>query len=1033
MPVKGVNLMISKSRVFASAVLVFLLLGVGSLRAQIAEGSIVGIVSDPSSAIIPGASVSAVNVTSGVVTKTITTSIGYYEFPLLPAGNYTVAVEQRGFQRAVTAPIVLHSGDKVRIDITMTVGHETQSVEVTAAAPLVNATTTDLGTVIERRQIQELPLNGRSFLTMLNLEPGWNQGNVYAVRGGASLSGLSGLGNNYLLDGVDMSIGENNGVGGSAVSGVTGMLLYYTSIDAIQEMKATTGAASAEYGRTDGGTVTLTTKSGTNKFHGTAWEYVRNDAFTASTFIANATGLAKPEVRQNQFGANLGGPILHDKLFFFLNYEGARAINGATQSGNVPTASLYNQMTNPQLVQWMQTWYPTATSSTSNPLVGQSFRNVGQTNSEDTSVARVDGNFGKNRLTYRMSINDQLLALPLLGVTTFQYYPLNTRSHAGSWTYMISPTMTNIVRFGYNYTPLARHIGSTNTSLDTNVPGVGEVTSTSQGYSVSASGLSSFSNREILWSHAPTYSVVDDVAWVRGAHTVKTGITIRKTDAARTQNGLVVYTYNSLTDLINDNAASYTVNFGNPGRGFTYWSIDPYLQDNWQVNRRLAINYGLHYSYFQAFHGSIGLATSDPFGNQTPLGTALWHQNYGDFSPRIGIVYSLTGDGKTIARAGFGTFYGSPQPWNVYNSNFISDRFPLNPTLVPSELPSTLSRKFPSINDAWIAQVNADPTIIPTGLGFGRYGIDPNHKDQYSEQYNFTLERQLTPSLVVNASYVGSRVLHEYSTVLENPVNPTTKVRPYATIGPVTLATFSGRLWFNGLETSLRKRTSHGISFDAFYTYSKSMQWGGADTNSSTDSVTQDFSNIQGSSGLGPGEVKHRFQADYVYVIPTGSLTKNSAVARGLLANWSLVGIVGASSGPALNVVTGTDQVGVGYSAGQRPDPVAGVSPYLNSSNPRLFLNPAAFDSATPKAQKRFGYLGFDTVRGPGAFTWDASVHKSWKIRENQELTFRLEMFNWLNHPVLGNPGTSTSSSTFGQINGSGSGRQLQLALRYSF
>ena len=221
---------------------------VSNLRAQIAQGAIVGSVTDPSGAVVPGASVSATNVATGVVSRTTTTSVGYYDFPVLPAGTYTVTVEQKGFKRVITEPTVLHAGDNARIDVKMALGSTTQAIQVTGVAPLLNATTTNIGTVIQAHEISQLPLNGRSFASLLELQPGWNSGTSGAHRGGVQLNGMSGLGNNFLLDGVDMSFGENNGVGLGGVGG-SGMLIDYVSLDAVAEMKATSGAASAEYSR----------------------------------------------------------------------------------------------------------------------------------------------------------------------------------------------------------------------------------------------------------------------------------------------------------------------------------------------------------------------------------------------------------------------------------------------------------------------------------------------------------------------------------------------------------------------------------------------------------------------------------------------------------------------------------------------------------------------------------------------------------------------------------------------------------------
>lgn len=1016
--------------------LIFMLIAplafVGHLRAQIAQGAIVGTVTDPSGAVLAGASVTTTNVATGVVSRTSTTSVGYYDFPALPPGSYTVAIEQNGFKRVVTAPTVLHAGDTDRIDVKMVVGSATQAVEVTGAPPLLNATTTNVGTVIQAHEISQLPLNGRSFMQLLSLQPGWNNGTSGANRGGAQLNGMSGLGNNFLLDGVDMSFGENNGVGLGAVGG-GGMLIDYVSIDAVEEMKASSGAASAEYSRASGGTVNLTTKSGTNQFHGAAWEYIRNDAFDTSTYFSNLNHLSKPELRQNQFGGNIGGPFLRNKLFFFFNYEGARVIRGTTISGTVPTQQLLNQISNPTLVDYIQRWAPLPTSSTTSPLAGLYYRNAAQNDTEDTTLTRIDGDFGKSHLNFRMVHNNSLLTNPQLSLKTLQYFPLPTRNYEAAWIYTISPTMVNQVRFGYNSNPIARHTAAIDHSLDTLTPGIGYLTT--EQVTLAVTGLSTIQPLDSLAANAPTKSFIDNLTWVRGEHTITVGMQYRRTDAKRVQYGQGVwYRYNSISHMMQDTVDTLSLDFGNPGKaGMNFGTYDGYVQDSWKANRHLLVNAGLHYSYFQVLKGPIGFATSDPFGPTTPLGTPLWNAKYADFAPTLGLVYDLTGNGRTIASAGYGMYYGAAQPFYNFDSNWLAANVPAFPTVSPSDLPPSLSPKFDNINGTFLDQVRNDPSTAPQGLAGGIQAPDPNHHDEYSEQWNASLERQLTASMMVKGSYVGNRVLHLYSSALENPIDPSSGTRPYANIGPVWLATYGARLWNNELQLTFRKTTSHGLAFDVFYTYGKSMEYDSGDQNFSKDTTTQDFNNIAGSIGPTNGQVAHRLSADYVYEIPTQRLTGNSLLMRGILGNWSLEGILGAHSGGALNVVTGRDAVGNGRPDGQRPDTVPGISPYLHGSNRLQFLNPAAFDTTTVLAQKRFGNLGYDTVSGPGGFTWDTGVHKTWKIYENHALTFRFEMFNMMNHVVFGNPNTTTTSPTFGRITSGSSGRQLQFALRYSF
>jgi hypothetical protein len=1017
----------------------------GNLRAQIAEGSIGGVVTDPSGAAVAGSPVIATNVETGVVSKTTTTSIGYYQFPELPFGTYTVAVEQQGFQRAVTAPLVLHSGDKLRVDIALAMGTTTQSIQVTAAAPLVNATTTELGTVFAAHEISELPFNGRTFTEILSLQPGWNVGTVAAQTGGVSMNGLSGLGNNWLVDGVDMSMGESNGVGIAAEWGGQ-FLITNVSMDAIAELKATSGAATAEYDRASGGTINLTTKSGTDHFHGTAFEYLRNDAVDANTFFNNMYSVAKAPLRQNQFGGNLGGPILHDKLFFFANYEGVRKTTGAPVSGTVPTPLMYSEMKNPDLVTWFERWVPPMTAPTSDPLVGLYYHSTSLRDNEDMGLARVDGNFGKNRLSFRMMYGNQLVAGPnwwFLTPNMEADIPLYSRNYLGSWTLMFTPTAVNTLRVGsnsaLNYRE-SRGIGPLSADNRT-LPGVPGP----QGFDPQYPGIGVISTYGYIFPmdqvavNSPTKTVADDFTWVHGAHTVQTGLNFRHTHSIRDQFGSgVFYYYDTEQDMINDHSDFFQLDIGNPGKNcICFWSYGGYVQDNWKVNRRLTVNYGLHYDYFQAMNGPIGLATNNPLGPTTALGSPLYKSPKDDFSPRVGVVYSLTADGKTVLRLGYGTYFGAPQPYYYFSGPWIAANVPTFPTVARVDMPSNLNLSFPNINWNFVQGIRDNPSTVPPGLAGGFTAPTPdNHKDEYSEQYNATLERQLTPTLVASVAYVGNRTLHLTDGLTYNLIDPATGVRGVgASIGPIQLLGTGARMWYNALNVRVRKTTSHGIAFDAFYTWSKNMVYDGGDE-AGGGQISQDPHNIEASIGPADHQISNEFTGDFVWAIPTGRVTANSALARGILGGWSLTGIFTAFSGQSIGVGTGLDQVGYGIASG-RPDVVPGVSPYEHTANRLQFLNPAAFDTATPVAQERFGNAGYDSLYGPGGFGFDAGIHKSWKIYENQELTFRFEMFNALNHEDFnvpwGSTNLSTTSGAFGLLQSGTPGRELQFALRYSF
>ncbi len=399
--------------------------------AQLGGGSIVGVVVDGSGSPVPGAIVSARNVETSVAKTSTTNDTGYYEFPLLPAGDYVVNVEKEGFQRTTVSRFTLSTGTKPHIDVQLQLGAVSQSIEVSSTAPLVNATTTELGVVIDNRKVTELPLNGRSFVQLVALQPGVINRNAEPVssgaqtgaRGGVEFNGSPALGTNYLLDGVDMSFGENNAVGDQAAgSGGKGAAINTVSVEAIQEFKTTSSAFSAEYGRATGGVINVTTKSGTNGFHGTLFHFFRNDALNAANFFSNRSGLPKTQLRHNQFGGNIGGPILKNRLFFFFNYEGAQVVRGQVVQGNVPTDLLVGQIINPSL----RTAYaatPRDYRATSDPFIGFHERNDTLRNDENTYVNRIDYHATRHHIAGRWNYNKQDFRQPLFIRDTFPSLP----------------------------------------------------------------------------------------------------------------------------------------------------------------------------------------------------------------------------------------------------------------------------------------------------------------------------------------------------------------------------------------------------------------------------------------------------------------------------------------------------------------------------------------------------------------------------------------------------------------------------------
>ena len=1019
-----------KPRFCISAGLCFIL-SAGSLLSQITGGSIVGSVTDPGGAVVANAAVEAKNVETNAVTKTVTNGVGSYAFPLLPVGEYVLTVEATGFQRALTGGIRLHAGTKPRIDIKMVLGQVSQSVEVIAEAPLVNATTTELGVVIDSKKMRDMPLNGRDFKQLMSLQPGWNTGGFAANRGGVEVNGTPGLGSNFMLDGVDMSFGETNGVGLGA-AGASGTRINTVSVEAIEEFKTTSGAFDAEYGHSIGAVINLVTGSGTNNFHGTLFHFFRNDKLDANTFFSNRSGLKKPTLRHNQYGGNLGGPILRNKLFFFFNYEGAKVRQERVLSGNIPTPLMISQLTNEQMRQDFTELFPKTFEPTSNPLIGLHRRNDRSTADEMTTLSRLDANLGNHRLGFRMAYNEQTATNPFVLPSIRQILPVPLKNFQGSDFYMISPTMSNEVRFGYNHYPVARHTEAVNP--EDNVVEDGLPPRPKKQVAVRSPAFS-FYTYDLTALDTPTQTVNDNLTWIHGAHSFKTGIEIRRINGKRTQFGQGAWeNYNTLDDVINDRIYSLELAFGNPGKGLGLWSFAEYFQDTWKINRRVQLHLGLRHEYYTVFSGPIGLKTTDPYGPVTELDEPLFKPRRTNFGPRAGLVVDLTGKGTTILRTGAGISYTPAQPLTYYDCAWLGSQIPAFPTVLVVDLPPSLQPVTYPFPNEYLEAVREDPSKAPPGLAAGRTVPNPERKDEHLEAWNLSLQHAFTSSFALQATYVGNRALNLSTNQNFNLIDPVTRRRPRPELGPIWYIENAGSSWYHALQISANHRLRNGYSFDAYYTWSKTMQYHGATAPFSGDYFSQDPNNFRGSIGPNQGNVGHRLVVVHSYEVPTMSFVQTSTLGKAVLGGWTVQGILGARGGISNNVILGTDAVGNGICGSVcRPDAVQGVSPYVDGPNPLAFLNRAAYNAADPIAEKRFGNLGYNTVVGPGAFTWDLAIHKSFAIREGHRITFRLEMFNWMNHVVFSDPSVTLSDPNFGLITGGSGGRNIQFALKYMF
>lgn len=1003
-----------RTNLLAGPKALLLLVSAVAAYAQIGGGSLVGTITDPSGAAVAGARVIVTHVETGVSRETRTNDTGYYEFPLLPAGQYRLEAEQTGFRRAGTGVFSISTGTRPRVDLRLELGQLAETVEVVATAPIVNATTTDLGVAMPRSMIEALPLNGRNFQQLVGLQAGVlaNPSSSAGGRGGIEFHGATALGNSLLLDGVDMSLGEVNATG-NATGG--GPLINTVSVEAIEEFKASGNAMSAEFGRSIGGVLNVTTKSGTNQFHGALFHFFRNDKLDANSFFSNRAGLPRPPLRWNQFGGNLGGPIRRNRAFFFFNYEGAQVRRPSQVTGNVATPALVAQL-KPPLQRLFEEWSPKQFEPTTNPLVGFHRRNDRNVNDEHTYLARGDLDLAQRRLTLRYSYNNQDVKTPTLPPGMPRVFP--TRFHNAvlqdNWT--VTAAVFNELRLGFNRTDLnRREEGRDRVPAWVTVAGVG--------ISISQPGYLHFI--------PTTYTLADNLSLIRGRHTMKAGAEIRITMNNRDQGGQPTHMYNNLDDLIADRPNRIRLLFGG-GKGLKTTNYGFYVQDDWRLSPKVQLNMGLRYEYSPPLRGGFNVAGSDPFGPFIRNAREnMYIPDRNNWAPRLGLVYDPFGSQKFVIRAGAGVGYLPQQAIFIMDMAFIDPRLPFVADFSPAEL-APAPTAYPLPLD-FVYRIAANPASLPPSIVVPRQIMDYNRRDSYGANWNFSLQGAVTRTLAIQASYVGTRNLKLSSPRNVNLFMPALGRRPRPDMGDVNFMENAARISYHGLQLSANQRLSRGLTFDAYYTFAKATAYYVPDgTITFTLSQLQDPYDIAGSRGIKDGDLRHRFVSTFSYLIPTGSLGGNRWL-KALLEGWTVQGIPVWRSGLPVNVLAGIQLVQNGRVAGQRPDYVWGVNPYVRDAKALIWLNRAAFDNNAPRAQGRFGNLGYNVLRSPSGFSFDAGVHKQFAVAEGRRITFRFEMFNALNHKILGGPVATLSNPNFGLIQTASGGRNIQLALKYNF
>jgi hypothetical protein len=978
------------------------LAGASMCFGQLDRAAILGTVADASGGVMPNATIRVINTGTGGEQTLTTDSNGNYVAPVLPIGNYQVIASAPGFKTAIHDDIALRVNDRARIDFVLSAGDISERVTVEAQSPVVETASTTLGGVIERQQVSNLPLNGRSLASLMGLVAGVNMLGTAQQRSmnGVSQTRLFESGSRLLVDGGDSGQVDSDIIDSAYASQAR---VTRASVDAVAEIRIQESSYSAEYGQSMGGVVNFITKSGTNQFHGSVFEYFRNEKLDSRNYFNVAPAL-KPPFRLNQFGAALGGPIVKDKIFFFVNYEGVRQRLGIFQNTFVPTAAFRNSVPAAVQAELNQLPPPNGPVSPSEPRLAQFTRGISNELTEDTGSGKMDYRItDKDLLTLRYNRNESFTK-SWFGVGSGQFRPVPALLQTAKVSYIktISPTLLNEAGIAFNRG--VWYAGAAGEPAVLNSPIVGSI----QG--MAAIGPALFD----LPVANTSFTYLDTLSWTKGRHSLKFGTQVvanRDNKAISFQESVTFLTLDSLAR----NAPFSVSTLGQPRMGMRNKYIHFFVQDDIQATQKLTLNLGLRYQYDTApseSHGRIANFDRVKGDIDTP-GSELFDAPKLDFGPRIGFAYSPFSSKKTVFRGGFGIFY-SPMVAAAAQS-------------VPSNIPG-IGQSATALNPGIGFPFPLDKLVASTR---NLWAFPKDWQQSYTETWNFNIQQGLGQNSVLQVSYIGNRGLHLSPYQELNRLVPGTSVRKYPQFGTISNFYDGAISDYNGLQITYKQRLARGFTVNVNYTWSHALDEGGV-SNGPATTANQDDAHFRNEYASADYDVRHYLEFDYTYQIPG-----IPRVPKVLGDGWQFNGVTVMRAGLPFNVICGCDAGAIG-AATARPDLVPGVSTTPSSFDlPRRQLNLAAF--VTPVG--RFGNLGRNVFTGPSAFNWDFSLFKNFVITERHQVQFRAEMFNILNTPQFSNPGSTTSSAaTFGQslttipaVGGFGSNRQIQFALRYAF
>ena len=1091
------------------------LVGVLPAYAQTGAGEITGLVKDQAGAAVPGASITVTETRTNLQRVAVSSGDGVYTAASLAPGDYRLDVELAGFKTVRREGVHLATGEKARIDFDLSVGEVREQVTVVADAPIVRAETASLGTVVENEQVVRLPLNGRLFIMLAGIAPG------VALPPNSVLPRINGgrpRTNEYLFDGI------------SVLQPEPGQVAYYPIVDAVQEFKIESNSPPAEFGRFNGGVVNLTTKSGGNAFHGNVFEFFRNEALNATNYF-QASNAVKPEYRRNQYGAMFGGPAVKDRTFFFVDYQGQRQGIGRTVTSTVPTLLQRQGIFTEAIAGRVPVIYDPATTVGSTrtafpnntiprsamdpvalalleryplPTSAGTANNYSQTANEiddqDQGDIRIDHKFATNRdqafgrLTYFRDHAIPVTALPdgsgTIQAGSVAVGPQDTQawSFASNYQHTFSANLLNEVRVGDTRRSVDRSAVqlASPAGAALNIPGIpsnAQFPDTMPTFAPSGyQQLGSPNNTASNFSTSVT-EIADSLTWLKGRHTVKMGLDWRWERLNVIQppfpTGSFVFTTvgsdmpgvtntgNAFASFLLGQVQTFAIDLQRSEIQERAHFQEYFIQDDWKVSDRLTINPGLRYTLnfpSTEINGQTAVFNLQTRQLEYPGTDPVRPLKRNNFGPRFGAVYRVTD--KTIVSSGYGLVWiemaGITTPFTTPTFPFLQD--------VSLRTLDNIAPAFVLARGPTVAPVGSTPTA---GLGQGVFAVDAGLGSGYAQQWNASVQRELTTNTAIEVSYLGSKITHvgipdsninsltedqlrlgsALLARVQNPYfgiiprsssigDPTVTVaqlmRPYPEYTAVSLYRNNvGTTNYQGVAFSIRQRLSRGLTYSAAYTYSKLTDIASSVFDASiltgplTNAAVADSHNLERDRDYSTGDIPHYFGASLVWDLPAGEgRAKHPRGVLGLLANdWSVASVMTLQSGVPV-AVTQANSLGYAGFTTQRPNLVGDPTLPADDRTPDHWFNTAAFATAN---QFTIGSASRNPVRGPSYRDVDLAVMRRVSVGRERALELRLEVFNLLNTVNLGAPAATLGAASFGTITSALDPRVVQLAAKVWF